>query len=174
MRLAVSIEHAGSLRRFRRQRNPCRVTQQPLVHLSERAPGLDHAPAEPGTCRPRVYRPRRFLRPYTHATRVKAMVEIEQRSDESAVARGLSVGTILVALFAASGCAALIYEIVWFHLLRLVIGASALSLGIVLASFMGGMFLGSLLLPRVVPREWHPLRVYGAIEMGIGALGILM
>jgi spermidine synthase len=81
---------------------------------------------------------------------------------------------VLMGLFAASGCAALIYEIVWFHLLRLVIGASALSLGILLASFMGGMFLGSVLLPRVVPSRWHPLRVYAAIEVGIGTLGLLM
>lgn len=81
---------------------------------------------------------------------------------------------ILMAMFAASGCAALIYEIVWFHLLRLVIGASALSLGILLASFMGGMFLGSLLLSRVMPRNRNPLRVYGSIEIGIGAMGLLM
>ena len=60
------------------------------------------------------------------------------------------------ALFVASGCAALIYEVVWFHLLRLVIGASALSVGIVLASFMGGMFLGSLLFTRYVPAHKDP------------------
>ena len=47
-------------------------------------------------------------------------------------------------LFVASGCAALIYEVVWFHLLRLVIGGSWISLGILLASFMGGMCLGSI------------------------------
>jgi hypothetical protein len=44
-------------------------------------------------------------------------------------------------MFLASGCAALTYEVIWFHLMRLVIGASSLSVGIVLASFMGGMFL---------------------------------
>jgi len=82
--------------------------------------------------------------------------------------------TVLLLLFVASGCAALIYEIVWFHLLRLVIGASALSLGILLASFMGGMFLGSLLLARVVPSTAHPLRVYGLIEIGIGAFGLAL
>lgn len=32
----------------------------------------------------------------------------------------------LVLLFVGSGCAALIYEVVWFQLLQLVIGASAL------------------------------------------------
>jgi spermidine synthase len=86
----------------------------------------------------------------------------------------LPVDAVIVGLFAASGCAALVYEIVWFHLLRLVIGASALSMGIVLASFMGGMFLGSLLVSRVVPRRWDPLRVYGTIEIGIGLMGLLM
>src|ERR1700716_4205652 len=98
----------------------------------------------------------------------------EDYSRDRAPAQPLRVDSVLIPLFAVSGCAALIYEVVWFHLLRLVIGASALSLGIVLASFMGGMFLGSLLLPRVVPRRWHPLRVYGAIEIGIGFIGLLM
>ena len=46
-----------------------------------------------------------------------------------------------------SGVAALIYEIVWFQLLELVIGSTAVSLGILLATFMGGMCLGSLILP---------------------------
>src|SRR6266566_3519981 len=66
----------------------------------------------------------------------------------------------LFLLFVGSGCAALIYEIVWFQLLQLVIGSSSISLGILLGTFMGGMCLGSLLLPRVVPARDHPLRVY--------------
>ena len=54
----------------------------------------------------------------------------------------------LLVLFVGSGCAALIYEIVWLQLLQLVIGSSAVSLGVLLGTFMGGMCLGSLLLPR--------------------------
>ncbi|MFZ5893733.1 MAG: fused MFS/spermidine synthase [Myxococcota bacterium] len=77
-------------------------------------------------------------------------------------------------LFVASGAAALIYEVVWLHLLRLVIGASSLSVGIVLASFMGGMFLGSLLFARWVPRARDPLRTYAFLELGIAAFGVLM
>ena len=68
-------------------------------------------------------------------------------SEESGSSR-LSTHDLLRLIFLASGAAALIYEVVWFHLLRLVIGASALSVGIVLASFMGGMFLGSLFFAR--------------------------
>lgn len=81
---------------------------------------------------------------------------------------------LLLVLFSGSGCAALIYEVVWFHLLRFVIGASAVSLGILLASFMGGMCLGSLLFHRFCPTRIHPLRVYASLELGIGLFGILL
>jgi spermidine synthase len=80
----------------------------------------------------------------------------------------------LLLLFVGSGCAALIYEIVWFQLLQLVIGSSAVSLGVLLGTFMGGMCLGSLLLSRVVSAREHPLRVYAILEVGIGILGILV
>jgi spermidine synthase len=85
-----------------------------------------------------------------------------------------SLEAALRVMFFFSGCAALIYEVVWFHLMRLVIGASALSVGIVLASFMGGMFLGSFLFPRYVTAARHPLRVYAWLELGIGAFGLAM
>ena len=81
---------------------------------------------------------------------------------------------VLVLLFVGSGCAALIYEIVWFQLLQLVIGSSAVSLGVLLGTFMGGMCLGSLLLSRVVSAREHPLRVYALLEIGIGVLGIIV
>ena len=77
-------------------------------------------------------------------------------------------------LFVGSGCAALIYEIVWFQLLQLVIGSSAISLGVLLGTFMGGMCLGSLLLPRYIGTEQHPLRVYAYLEIGIGIFGLLI
>src|SRR6266852_474708 len=78
----------------------------------------------------------------------------------------------LFLLFVGSGCAALIYEIVWFQLLQLVIGSSAVSLGVLLGTFMGGMCLGSLALPRLVSARHHPLRVYACLELGIGIIGI--
>src|SRR4249919_3998942 len=79
---------------------------------------------------------------------------------------------LLLLLFVGSGCAALIYEIVWFQLIQLVIGSSAVSLGVLLGTFMGGMCLGSLLLPRWLSTARHPLRVYAALELAIGLIGI--
>jgi spermidine synthase len=81
---------------------------------------------------------------------------------------------LLLLLFVGSGCAALIYEIVWFQLIELVIGSSAISLGVLLGTFMGGMCLGSLLLPRFVSTEQHPLRIYALLEAGIGILGLIV
>ena len=80
----------------------------------------------------------------------------------------------LLLLFVASGCAALIYEVVWFQLLQLVIGSSAVSLAVLLGTFMGGMCLGSFLLPRYISSREHPLRVYAFMELGIGAFGLLI
>ena len=80
----------------------------------------------------------------------------------------------LLLLFVGSGCAALIYEIVWFQLLQLVIGSSAVSMGVLLGTFMGGMCLGSLFLARVISRREHPLRVYAYLELGIAVFGILL
>lgn len=75
-------------------------------------------------------------------------------------------------MFFGSGCAALIYEVVWFQLLQLVIGSTAVSLAVLLGTYMGGMSLGSILLPRLIPIHRHPLRVYALLELGIGISGM--
>src|SRR6202163_2206782 len=80
---------------------------------------------------------------------------------------------VLLLLFAGSGCAALIYEIVWFQLLQLVIGSSAVSLAVLLGTFMGGMCLGSLALPRFISPRRHPFFVYALLELGLGILGVV-
>ena len=80
----------------------------------------------------------------------------------------------MLLLFIGSGCAALIYEIVWFQVLQLVVGASAISLAVLLGTFMGGMCTGSLLLARYVSTAEHPLRVYAKLEAMIGVAGALL
>ncbi len=87
----------------------------------------------------------------------------------------------LLLLFVGSGACALIYEVVWFQLLELVIGSSAISLGVLLATFMGGMCIGSLAFPRVAnrlasrntSRPMHPLQMYAILEFSIGIIGVL-
>jgi spermidine synthase len=90
--------------------------------------------------------------------------------------RGNGIGYVwpIGLLLVGSGCAALIYEIVWFQVLQLVIGSSAASLAVVLGAFMGGMFAGSLLLPPRVSPDARPLMAFAALEAAIGACGAVL
>jgi spermidine synthase len=81
---------------------------------------------------------------------------------------------VLLLLFVGSGCAALIYEIVWFQMLELFVGSSSVSIGVLLGTFMGGMCLGSFLLPRFISTRHHPLKVYALLEITIGIIGLLL
>ena len=61
----------------------------------------------------------------------------------------------LLLLFVGSGCAALIYQVVWLQLLQLVIGLTTISLGLLLGTFMGGTCLG-ILLPTIAAAPASP------------------
>jgi spermidine synthase len=75
-------------------------------------------------------------------------------------------------LFFLSGSAALIYQILWLRLLGLVFGVTVYAASTVLAAFMAGLALGSLLAGRLADRVRHPLRWFAAAECGI-ALGAI-
>ncbi|HUQ86546.1 MAG TPA: fused MFS/spermidine synthase [Vicinamibacterales bacterium] len=79
-------------------------------------------------------------------------------------------------LFAVSGAAALIYEVVWTRLLTLHMGHGLAAASAVLAAFMGGLAAGAGAAGRYAgtlpPRR--ALTVYAALEITIGALAILM
>jgi spermidine synthase len=77
-------------------------------------------------------------------------------------------------LAALSGIAALVFEIVWFQQLELAIGSSSLSLGVIVATFMGGMCLGSLLPARYVSLRRHPLWTFAALESGVACCGLVV
>src|SRR5262249_31666169 len=65
-------------------------------------------------------------------------------------------------------------EIIWFQLLQLAIGSTAVSMGVLLATFMGGLCLGSIWLPRLRLSDKHPLAIYAALELGIAICGVLV
>jgi spermidine synthase len=97
---------------------------------------------------------------------------LNHSGSEQAVPGGFLPFVLL--LFIGSGCSALIYEIVWFQLLQMVIGSSAVSLGVLLGTYMGGMCLGAISLPFIISRRFHPLRIYAFLELGIGIIGIIV
>jgi len=70
-------------------------------------------------------------------------------------------------LLFASGFCSLVYQMCWLRLLRLVFGASTAASAAVLAIFMGGLGVGSLLLGPRADRSRNPLALYAHLEIGI-------
>jgi spermidine synthase len=117
-----------------------------------------------------VAKPARCWRNHGFASPLRCVVPEPLPVVDRAAPAPASFVTVL-ALFGASGCAALIYQVVWLEQLSLAIGSSALSLGVLLATFMGGLGAGSFLASRsAAPRS--PLRRYALLELAIGVLGV--
>jgi len=76
-------------------------------------------------------------------------------------------------IFFLSGASALIHEIVWARYLGLVFGGSHLAVTCVLFVFMGGLAAGSYLIGRRVDSRRNLLRLFGYLEIGIGASALL-
>ena len=98
-------------------------------------------------------------------------LKVSDAAAETAARRFLP---LMVLLFVGSGCAALIYEVIWLQMMELIIGSSAISIGVLLGTFMAGMCAGSLLLSRFVSRQRHPLRVYAMLEAAVGVFGVVV
>ncbi|MEM9492670.1 MAG: fused MFS/spermidine synthase, partial [Myxococcota bacterium] len=79
-----------------------------------------------------------------------------------------AVWALLLACFALSGASSLVLEVVWVRLLTQVFGSTNLAISTVLATFMGGLALGSWLGGRVVDSlRRDALWAYAACEAGV-------
>src|SRR2546430_6584510 len=74
---------------------------------------------------------------------------------------------IVYLIFVLSGAAGLIYEVVWARQLVLVFGNTTQAVSAILTGFFGGMAIGSAFGGRLAGRVRRPLRLYGAIELGL-------
>jgi spermidine synthase len=73
----------------------------------------------------------------------------------------------LLLLVFVSGVSALIYELVWIRALGMWFGTSSAAITTVVASFMGGLAVGSIVLGRLADRHPRPLVLYFKVELGI-------
>ncbi len=80
---------------------------------------------------------------------------------------------IFVILFLVSGCAGLIYEIVWERLLEVYFGVTMVAIALIVAAYMGGLGLGSLVGGRTARHLKSVLFVYGLVEMGVALFGLV-
>jgi spermidine synthase len=76
-------------------------------------------------------------------------------------------------LFFLSGICGLMYQVLWLRQLSVVFGVTAYAASTVLAAFMGGLAIGSIVAGRVADRVQRPLRWFAAVELGIGLSALL-
>ena len=88
-------------------------------------------------------------------------------------ARRLTPLGVYYAIFTVSGCAGLIYESIWTHYLKLLLGHAAYAQTVVLSIFMGGLALGSWWAGSRSLRWSRLLLAYALVEavVGLFALG---
>ena len=76
-------------------------------------------------------------------------------------------------LFYVSGIAGLIYQVLWLRRLSLVFGVTVYAASTVLAAFMAGLAIGSVLSSRLLRRGFSPLAAFGVAEILVGVTGLL-
>ena len=78
----------------------------------------------------------------------------------------------LLGLIFFSGASALVYQVLWQRLLSITFGVTVFATSTVLATFMGGLTLGSLLAPRLVSRIKRPLATFAVAEILIAVFAL--
>src|SRR5580765_7982248 len=78
---------------------------------------------------------------------------------------------LFVLLYAASGAAALVYEVTWTRLLTLQLGHTVAAASTVLAAFMGGLALGAWVAGK---RRGSTLRSYVVLELVVAVSALLL
>lgn len=81
---------------------------------------------------------------------------------------------LVAVCFLISGFAALLYETVWLRQFAILLGTSEQALAVVLAAYMGGLAIGSLVASRIVDSIRRPLLTYGLLECGIAVSALLV
>ncbi len=94
-------------------------------------------------------------------------------TERLSVRRGRLTTPLLLLLSAVGGAATLSYEVAWTHSLALAVGNSSRALAVVLSGFLGGMALGGWLAARSPFRLRRPLLLCAALELTLGACGLL-
>lgn len=80
--------------------------------------------------------------------------------------------TALYAIFFISGFCGLIYESIWSHYLKLLLGHAAYAQAVVLVVFVGGLALGAWITGRFSEKLRHPILLYAVVEAAVGIFAL--
>ena len=83
------------------------------------------------------------------------------------------IAKLLIAVFLLSGFSGLIYQSIWTHYLKLFLGHAAYAQALVLATFMGGLALGSFWAARLTSSGRSLLIMYALAELLVGIYALV-
>ncbi|MCZ6875516.1 MAG: fused MFS/spermidine synthase, partial [bacterium] len=83
------------------------------------------------------------------------------------------IAKLLIAVFLLSGFSGLIYQSIWTHYLKLFLGHAAYAQALVLATFMGGLALGSWWAARLTSSGRSLLLMYALAELLVGIYALV-
>ena len=97
------------------------------------------------------------------------------RASEPAAVAEDSLGDVrwLFIAFGLSGFSAMVYEVAWTRALSLVLGSSIYAFCIMLATFLGGMAIGSFVARQHLSHKASTLSQFILIELVLGAYGLI-
>jgi spermidine synthase len=104
------------------------------------------------------------------------MARIDPSTSESSGAGSgkiSAVGRWLLLAYAVSGAAALVYEVAWMRVLGDMLGSTAFASGTMLAAFMTGLGIGSLLGGSLARRVARPLHAAALAEVAVAACSVV-
>ena len=82
--------------------------------------------------------------------------------------------TLVLLAIGISGFCALAYEVLWTRILVFFLGSTTYAFATMLAAFLFGIALGSMIFSRWVDRIRQPLIAFGIVQLGIGLFALLL
>ena len=73
-----------------------------------------------------------------------------------------------------SGFCALAYEVLWTRIMVFFLGSTTYAFATMLAAFLFGIALGSMVLARWVDRIKQPIAIFGIVQLGIGLFALIL
>ncbi|MDB6143552.1 MAG: spermidine synthase [Pseudomonas sp.] len=95
------------------------------------------------------------------------------KAEKSAVVALAAPHALIPALLLfASGCAALVYQVLWIKQLSLVVGVEVYAITAGISAFFAGLAFGGLALGHIADRLARPVFLYALLEVAVAALGV--
>ncbi len=99
--------------------------------------------------------------------------EMQPQEITSSEAGGYERRLVLLAI-GISGFCALAYEVLWTRILVFFLGSTTYAFATMLAAFLFGIALGSMILARWVDRIKQPVITFGIVQLGIGLFALVL